>query len=443
MALAATMVFEVRTTGSDTQCAGGFNSARGGTDYSQQDTAQATGTVTSATTAVTSTTGIFTSAMVGNMITDGTTFKEITAFTSSTVVTVDSAPSWTAATIYVGGALSSAGKAAGIATVGGNTIFQKNGAYSITSSSSNVASGVVSLSNTVYWVGYSTNRAFGNTDTKPVNKASGISSATMASVGSGAMCENIEIDGNSLASMKGFSCSSTGGVMYRCNAKNFTNIAFDCGANAVRATFCYASGCATSGPVYKMNSGISEYCISENNSGLTGFAGASVGCISNGNAIGFDNTLPGNKIGCIARGNSSHGFDYSNGFGYVNGGFFMNCISYGNGGWGFSTGGSGNPASKSIQLIGCAFGSNTSGNVQTSPTQIGCVTLSGDPFVNAASGNFALNSTAGAGAACRGAGIPGAFPGGLTTGYVDIGAAQHQDSGGGGIRLVDFAGGFA
>jgi hypothetical protein len=56
------------------------------------------------------------------------------------------------------------------------------------------------------------------------------------------------------------------------------------------------------------------------------------------------------------------------------------------------------------------------------------VTLTGDPFVNAAGGNFALNNTVGAGADCRAAGIPGAFPGGTTTGYLDIGAVQHRDS---------------
>lgn len=60
------------------------------------------------------------------------------------------------------------------------------------------------------------------------------------------------------------------------------------------------------------------------------------------------------------------------------------------------------------------------------------VTLTVDPFTNAAGGDFSLNNTAGGGASCRAAGIPGGFPGlSTTTGYADIGAVQHADPGGG------------
>lgn len=59
------------------------------------------------------------------------------------------------------------------------------------------------------------------------------------------------------------------------------------------------------------------------------------------------------------------------------------------------------------------------------------VTLSGSPYVGPTSGgseNFALNNTAGAGAACRGTATPEAWPGLPTTeGYLDFGAVQHQD----------------
>lgn len=104
MALPATVIWECRTTGSDSN-GGGFDPSLGGVDYSQQNAAQATGIASSSGATVTATTSIFTSQMVGNLITDGTTWKEITAFTSATVVTVDSAPSWTAASVKVGGAL--------------------------------------------------------------------------------------------------------------------------------------------------------------------------------------------------------------------------------------------------------------------------------------------------------------------------------------------------
>jgi len=75
-----------------------------------------------------------------------------------------------------------------------------------------------------------------------------------------------------------------------------------------------------------------------------------------------------------------------------------------------------------------AFYNNTSGarqNVNASPHD---VTLTGDPFTNAAGNDFSLNNVAGAGAACRNAGFPGALPGLATPlGYADIGVYQHQD----------------
>jgi hypothetical protein len=89
------------------------------------------------------------------------------------------------------------------------------------------------------------------------------------------------------------------------------------------------------------------------------------------------------------------------------------------------------------------MGSNSSGNVQTGAGVVtGTVSLSADPCTNAAGGDFSLNNTASAGVACRAAGIPGAFPGGNTTGYLDIGAVQHQDAGGGVFAPINMNGGF-
>jgi hypothetical protein len=63
---------------------------------------------------------------------------------------------------------------------------------------------------------------------------------------------------------------------------------------------------------------------------------------------------------------------------------------------------------------------------------LGDVSLSADPFTNAAVGDFSLNSTAGGGAACKAAGYPGTFPNGTTVGFLDIGAVQNNGGGGGG-----------
>lgn len=103
---------------------------------------------------------------------------------------------------------------------------------------------------------------------------------------------------------------------------------------------------------------------------------------------------------------------------------FTNNIFYHNGGFGITLN-----ASTPINIEDYnAFGSNTSGNTNNILNTPGHhdVTLTSDPFVNAAGGNFALNSSAGA--SLMNAGFPGTV--GLSTGYLDIGAVQHQAVGG-------------
>ncbi len=71
------------------------------------------------------------------------------------------------------------------------------------------------------------------------------------------------------------------------------------------------------------------------------------------------------------------------------------------------------------------FGGNTAdgcGTVGYAPSASDTTGIA-NPFVNAGAGNFALGSGA---TALKGTGVPGLFPGGLTTGYRDIGAPQSQ-----------------
>lgn len=84
-----------------------------------------------------------------------------------------------------------------------------------------------------------------------------------------------------------------------------------------------------------------------------------------------------------------------------------------------------------------AFRSNTSGdrNATYFASSASDITLTGDPFTNAAGGDYSLNNTAGAGAACRSAGFPGVTVSG--TGYADIGAFRHQDAGGGTTTVIN------
>jgi hypothetical protein len=115
------------------------------------------------------------------------------------------------------------------------------------------------------------------------------------------------------------------------------------------------------------------------------------------------------------------------------------CILYGNGTYGvnFAYAASGTDLAI-VSNDYNAYGSNTSGPRNGLSAGAHDVSLSADPFTNKAAGDYSLNTTAGGGAACRAAGYPGAFQGALTTGYLDIGAAQSQAAGGsgGGLKLV-------
>ena len=429
MTISANTVWEVRTTGNDTQCGGGFDAtiAGAGTDYSQQNSAQATGTVTSSTTTVTATAGIFTAAMVGNIITDGTTYKQITGYTSATVVTVESAPAWTSATVFVGGALASPGKAGGV-KVAGNHIWIKAGTYTISVSTANVSGGIIndttggaSTSNASWWAGYGTVR--GDLAARPLLQvaATGVITITLFALSSSSCyVENISVDGQSKSNIRGFNAIGPNLAFIRCRAINCTNNAFNlptgyallCEASACSATFAYFSA---------GNTGRFLYCSADNcTSGGFLNTGITIGCIASNNT-GPGITSTGNPtaiIGCTAYNNTQDGISVSGQS------FIINCLSCNNGGYGFSNVG---PDADAALILNCAGYNNTSGNNQFLRTE-GFVTLTVDPFVGKSVGNYALNNTANGGALCRAAGLSGAFPGlSSTTGYQDIGAVQHRD----------------
>lgn len=188
-----------------------------------------------------------------------------------------------------------------------------------------------------------------------------------------------------------------------------------------------------------------SFCVSHDNTGSNSFgfgtAAANqvvstfVNCVADTNGgIGF--SLQGTQqisqvISCTSYNNTSDGIRISSSAGGA--AYVQNSILSNNGGWGIN-----NSSAVTCGITNNAYLSNTSGQVTANVASVfyndGGVTLSGAPFTNAASGDFSLNNTAGAGASCRGAGI-GTFPTtqggyGSTLGYPDIGAVQHQDAGG-------------
>lgn len=145
---------------------------------------------------------------------------------------------------------------------------------------------------------------------------------------------------------------------------------------------------------------------------------------------------------CLATNCTGVGFLLSNAFN----GCLTNSTAYGNGGGGVSI-----STYEAIRLVNVLSWGNTgsdiankddnklsccaagSGKFTTPLESYGMVTLTADPFVDAAGGDFRPNDVSGGGALVRGAGL--VIPGQLWT--PDIGALQHAESGGNVIVIED------
>lgn len=434
MAISANSVFEVRTAGNDTN-GGGFVTGTSGSDFSQQDAKNTAGNNISTTDAVavgtgviTSATASFTSAIVGNIIyLQGGTgslaagWYQVTVFTSSTSITVDrNVAAGTGITMNIGGALASPGMAGGVGLVTGNIIYIKSGTYTITSATANISGGCFSSSLGILHIqGYQTTR--GDLGTKPLLQASGISTFTVIDViGADSSVANLNIDCASLTASRAF---RQRGLVFKCHAANCTNNAF---VESTQAIFiqCSATG-STSGTAFPSGSFID--CIAYDND-VTGFAigvpNFALRCIADtNNGFGFTLSADSAAINCIAYANINDGFSINDDQVAV-----INCIAENNSASGIDLN-----SNDSIVLINNATYNNTSGGI-TSATGKGVINInpvagSASFFTNAAGQDFTLNNNAGGGASARAAGYPGALPVG-GTGYLDIGALQHQEAAG-------------
>ena len=447
MAFTAAVEWDVRVSGSDSN-GGGFAVGSGGTDYSQQDNPAI---VFSAidylaidavdATKCTSNGVPFDSTHVGNIInvTGGTGFTvqrvQILSVAAG-VATCDKSLGTlgsTGGTGNLGGALLSPAVPCGL-TVGGNTVWIKSGTYNITVDSNNVAGGKLVPSGTgspangpVAVVGYGATH--GDMGTRPLLQSNGSITGTLVTLGSCEWLINVELDGGGAGSLAAVSGSA--GISYKVKASNFAGSTTFSGA----CILCEAVAATAVG-----------FTVSNDR-----FVD---GCVARGCATGFSSTA--NKVtNCIASGNSGAGFSISASSSSVAG--IVNCVAYDNGTYGFqlsaaasapqvltnciATGNDGyqfgaSSTMAAYLMLNCAAKADGSGafdpnlsNPATLPKRINCITLTADPFVNAAGGNFALNGVAGGGDACKRAGLLGAFPGSPTintTGFQDIGAVQSQ-----------------
>lgn len=443
MALSSNTQWEVRTTGADTN-GGGFKATGTGTDYSQQDAAQFSGTdlvidaVTN--TKVTSVGHSFVSSDVGNLIqisagTGFTTgFFEVVSVSGGAATLDRSAGTLgsTGGTWALGGAVATPGKIGGV-LVAGNVAYVKAGTYTITNTTANTASGPVNPAAGTAWVGYNTNRNPFNTDTKPVIQLSGVTNTYCFGGGGTSVVINFELDGGSVTTGRG--TDSIYQVAIRCYGHHFTGGAFKGPAFACSATACSATGAFQHSAVH---------CVAYSNT-FTGFvlgSGAlAVNCLSVNNSgastNGFSSSTNALIIGCTAYGNGQHGFYYSGG---ASGSWMQNCLAVGNTGSGLNL----NQQARFAE--NCATQGNGSSTTVASGwlNAVNNITaLSGDPFANAAGGDFSLDNTASEGAACRSAATPVAMPGvAATNTYQDLGAVHHADPAAGAMILARVFGGF-
>lgn len=164
------------------------------------------------------------------------------------------------------------------------------------------------------------------------------------------------------------------------------------------STGCSAIGCVVDTPA---NDGIYMY-----NGGSRAINCTVYGAIA-GSGVIVSGTNGRNVIGCIFVNNNQYGIE-NNGAAYA-----------------------------MVEDYNAFFGNGVAETLSIVRRGANDVTLTGDPFTNAAGGVFSLDNTAGEGAACRTAGFPGAMLDGLNTGYRDIGALQHEDAGGGASNLIN------
>ena len=437
MALSAGVVWEVRpSAGSNTACSGGFDNtvSSPGTDYSQQNAAQFSGTAGTAvgTTTFSDSGHAFTSADVGNVIqiTSGSGFTAgfytILSETAGTA-TLDRSPgTGTAAHWYLGGAIATIQELiTGPIAVAQNTIYIKaSGTITLTSGIDLSAAG---FPDQCSFIGYTSTR----TDGGQVTITTTTNSVTLFILASNNIVfQNISFTNTAGTSSYGLYSSSNSPqviTFINCAFSGFTRAIyvacyylklFNCSFTSCTDTlatiwFEGLGGASFSAFVYG--------CYIHGNSSSAGIYLGAAGtcstltCVSSvfqSNTYGIYNSVDGNPgsggsihiecINCAFVSNSSDGIrNYGGGTNYAQVVDLINCIFYNNGGYGI------NQKVLSVLCKGYAnaYYNNTNGARNDYPTFATDVTLTADPFTNDAGGVFTLNTTAGGGAACKAAGF--------------------------------------
>lgn len=437
MALPSNTVWEVRPgVGADT-AGGGFVSGGSGTDFSQQNAAQfaltgltssgAGNTILSAAAATTMVDNIA-QAISGTNVTAG--FYRI--------VSVVAGVSITFGTNNSGGSICSGVVASGVINIGGalatvsaalaavqpaNIIYVKNtGTYTTTTAQTiNVDS--TGQANPLSIIGYGSSRGDGTkfTWTTSTNSTDIIHITPTL----GLLLQNISFTCTAGTPGHCINCS-TNSVNRGINLSNCIIDGFNIGVKGDFATNGYIVGlliqdtivrnCVANGVINDgLTIAIGSWFKSNGTTGITGptdVTGAGTGililrdCVVQGNTtIGvsqfltptYQNYLDIENCAIINNGSDGIRLTGNDPCSIT----LRNTIIDTNGGWGVNCGGK----ALSTDNRNNAYRNNTSGDRTGLTAGLSDVSLTGDPFTNRSTGDFSLNNTAGAGAACKAAGI--------------------------------------
>lgn len=447
MALPATLVWEIRPTNGTTNAGGGFDPsvASPGTDYSKQDAVQVAYTDLvidgAVSTNVTSVATAFTSAHVGNnlTITGGTGFttghyniRSVTGVTATLDRSAGTVAS-TGGTGNLGGAIS--GYNVGTtklqaSLVSGNKVYVKNEAWNeaVTLSVAGAAG------SPIIHEGYNTVRDDAPTGAnRPTNdRASAAGDGiTISAVSNELRHMRVTRAGDAGISLSGV----VNAKLVNVRSYNNTGEAFEAGSVQTSTII--------------------------NSEFDTSSIGGQQGLLGTGNYL-HDNTGAGWSLGavassiifCIFDTNGTNGVTSTAPASFL----FLNNTIYN------TTGASGDALimttpthltiirnnifansgrygvnatdSDSVNADNNCFYTNATANRNNFPVGANDKTDVDPGFTNAAAGDFSIGTN------LKAFGSPGAFPAGLSTGYLDIGAVQRQEAGGsgGGIRIAGHGG---
>jgi len=324
----------------------------------------------------------------------------------------------------MGGALVTLGTPNGI-MVSGNCCYVAAGTYVITVGIT-LTAGATSLNKR--WYGYTTVRGDSGKATIQLS-GSTITMITMSNANT--TFQNFILDANAQTASICLSISSSTSYANNIKCSNFRGaqaVVVTGGASASNIWATGGSSAVTQAFIVNSASSVLLYCIANGNAhrGFTaGAACAFIGCIAANNSgastDGFVSATSSNfrMVNCIAYGNARDGIRVS--VGLLDGATLINNISYLNSGIDINETGT---AVTDGQLY---FDYNAYATKTGVPSGVHDVVLTADPFINAPSLNFALNTVAGGGAALRGVGFPGVFVDGGSTGYEDLCLIQHHD----------------